>query len=344
MKERLKKTSEKVIARKTSGGYRKYRIPGILCTQDTVFLAYEARAEESGDWGDIDVIVLRIEQDGTVTELLKIGKSHLPKDGTMRTYNNPTLIPDGKRIHMIFHTNYEHAFITTSDDCGDTWTDPRDITAAYREAKFDWNVCATGPGHGIQMKNGRLVVPIWLANGQVHDDGLTRDHWPSVAGCIYSDDHGNTWHTGMISEGIHDANETSVTELPNGNLLFNFRNRNENHHRILGLSSDGGESIEKYWIPDALIDPMCFGAVATSPDGYVLFANCNSNEKRVNLTLKASSDAGEHWNIVWEIDTVSGYADLAVADDKAYVFYERTSYENHMIEELVLAKSDALCD
>lgn len=61
MKERLKKTSEKVIARKTSGGYRKYRIPGILCTQDTVFLAYEARAEESGDWGDIDVIVLRIE-------------------------------------------------------------------------------------------------------------------------------------------------------------------------------------------------------------------------------------------------------------------------------------------
>jgi len=256
MKENLRKVSEKVIVKKMSGGYREYRIPGVLCAQNAVFLAYEARAEEAGDWGDIDVVVLRMEKDGSVKELLKIGMSRLPKDGTMRTYNNPTLIPDGERIHMIFHINYERAFIVTSADRGETWTEPREITQAYREADFDWNVCATGPGHGIQLKSGRLVAPIWLANGRVHEDGMTRDHWPSVAGCVYSDDHGETWHTGLLTEGVTDANETSVTELADGRLLFNFRNRNEDKRRVLGISSDGGGSIEKYWIPDALIDPM----------------------------------------------------------------------------------------
>lgn len=344
MKERLEKISEKVIVRKMSGGYREYRIPGILCMQNAAFLAYEARAEAAGDWGDIDVVVSRMEKDGSIKEMLKIGKSHLPKDGTMRTYNNPTLIPDGERIHMIFHINYERAFIVTSEDRGETWTKPQEITAAYQEAKFNWNVCATGPGHGIQTKSGRLVVPIWLANGKVHEDGLTRDHWPSVAGCIYSDDHAKTWHFGLTTEGICDANETSVTELPDGNLLFNFRNRNEEKRRVLGISKDGGESIEKYWMPEALIDPMCFGAVATAPDGTVLFANCNSQHKRVDLTLKASADAGKSWKSVWGIDPVSGYADLAVDNGRAYVFYERLSYKNNIIEELVLAQSDILCE
>ncbi|MDD6682315.1 MAG: sialidase family protein [Clostridiales bacterium] len=42
------------------------------------------------------------------------------------------------------------------------------------------------------MKNGRLIAPIWLANGNLRPDG-TREHMPSVSGCIFSDDHGETW-------------------------------------------------------------------------------------------------------------------------------------------------------
>ena len=32
-----------------------------------------------------------------------------------------------------------------------------------------WKVIATGPGHGIQLPGGRLVVPIWLAFGDEGD-------------------------------------------------------------------------------------------------------------------------------------------------------------------------------
>lgn len=342
MKSALKTFSEQVIARKMSAGYREYRIPGILCAQNAIFLTYEARAEATGDWGDIDVVVLRLLPDGSVKQLLKIGESAQPKDGSMRTFNNPTLIPDGSRLHMIYHKNYERAFLVSSDDLGDTWSKPREITGAYRDFPFDWNVCATGPGHGIQMQSGRLIAPIWLANGKVHEDGQTRDHHPSVAGCVYSDDHGATWHAGAMTEGIADANETSVTELADGHLLFNFRNRNDNMRRVLGISTDGGAHIDRYWAPDALIDPMCFGSIAAASDGTLLSVNCDSTQKRTNLTLKASDDAGKTWRPVWAVDSLGGYADLAVAGGRALVFYERLSYENCIVDELVLKISESL--
>ena len=54
--------------------------------------------------------------------------------------------PDGERLHLIYHLNYEQVFIITTEDLGETWTDPREITEGYRQPEYDWNVCATGPG------------------------------------------------------------------------------------------------------------------------------------------------------------------------------------------------------
>ncbi len=80
-------------------------------------------------------------------------------------------------------------------------------------------MAATGPG--IRMASGRLAVAIWLANGEKRADGTT-DCYPSVAGCIYSDDHGQTWHAGALTEGLPDASETTLAQLPDGWLLFSF--------------------------------------------------------------------------------------------------------------------------
>ena len=93
------------------------------------------------------------------------------------------------------------------------------------------------------MRDGRLVAAIWLANGEVAADGLTRKHWPSVAGCVYSDDHGKTWHAGALAEGMANGNETTVAQLPDGRLLFCYRNMNEARCRMLGLSANG-ETLE----------------------------------------------------------------------------------------------------
>ena len=334
----LKPEAKRVVLKNHTGGYREYRIPGILPVDGALLLACEARAGKTGDWGDIDVLILRMEPNGDPVEVLKIGASHLPPDGTMRTYNNPVFVPDGDRVHLIYHINYERAFVVSSPDGGRTWGESREITGAYREFPYEWNCCATGPGHGVCMKNGRLVAPVWLAMGEALSDG-TRRHWPSVCGCVYSDDHGKTWRAGGLAEGMVNGNETNVAELPDGRLLFNHRSQNKVRRRILSMSADGGETLCPTWRAEELTDPQCFGGMEIV-GGTVLFANCDSETKRVDLTVRASDDAGTTWQTLWKVDPMGGYVDAAVLDGRLWLFYERTNYEKDcIIEDIVLTSA-----
>ena len=49
------------------------------------------------------------------------------------------------------------AWVARSDDDGATWSKPTDITKDVKKSNWTWY--ATGPGVGIQLKSGRLVVP-----------------------------------------------------------------------------------------------------------------------------------------------------------------------------------------
>lgn len=328
--------TEQVLFSDHSGGYREYRIPGIVCMEGAALFACEARAEDAGDWGDIDIIVLRVDGEQSPREVLRVGQSHLPKDGTMRTYNNPTLIPDGACVHLIYHLNYERVFIRTSPDGGCTWGEEREITDAYRQFDYDWNVCATGPGHGIQLRSGRLIAPVWLADGE--QIGQTRRHWPSVAGCIYSDDHGKTWQAGLTTPQLDSGNETSVCELADGQVLFNIRNRGEERLRALAWSQDGGETAHTVRLAADLPDPRCFAGMIAAED-KVWFVNCGSQEKRVDLTLRESCDSGESWHVLQKLDEMAGYADMAHDGEHLHIFYERHSYEEDIIKQLVWKRS-----
>ena len=72
------------------------------------------------------------------------------------------------RSFSVLH-QYARCFYTRSDDDGKTFAKPREITAAFAafRPEYDWQVLATGPGHGIQLKNNRLLVPVWLSTGAV---------------------------------------------------------------------------------------------------------------------------------------------------------------------------------
>ena len=52
-------------------------------------------------------------------------------------------------------------WVTSSEDDGKTWAPPREITATTKKPGWDWY--ATGPGVGIQLRQGphagRLVIP-----------------------------------------------------------------------------------------------------------------------------------------------------------------------------------------
>ena len=95
--------------------------------------------------------------------------------------------------------------------------------------------------------------------------------------------------------------------------------------------------MDRVWAPDELQDPGCCGGMATGK-GYVAFSNCDSDSRRVDLTIKFSCDGGERWTPVWKVDSAAGYSDIAIVEDEVYVFYERFSYDTKIVEDLVLAK------
>lgn len=206
-------------------------------------------------------------------------------------------------------------------DAGKTWSAPVEITQTYRAFPCAWNMCATGPGHGIRLSTGRLVAPVWLANGKVHEGPhYIVDHFPSVAGCILSDDGGAHWRAGALFSGIADANETTCAELPDGRLLFNIRHSDKPRRRALAVSVDGGETVGTLRFVDSLPDPRCFGSMVRAGDA-VFFVNCDAAYGRVNLTVKKME--GEEWAPVSRLDELGGYADITYDKKGLCVFYER---------------------
>lgn len=349
------------------GQYPEYRIPGVVVTNAGTILCYcEARTSLRDDWDKIDIILSRSDDDGSTWTRHTLC---LPESlgGTQRdTLNNPTLIVDGELIHLIFHQNYARAFYCQSTDDGKTWSLPVEITDAFREFPYEWNVCATGPGHGLRAQNGRLIAPIWVANGEFEDpQGLRRAHEPSIAGAIYSDDRGATWHAAALVENLPDANETTLAQRSDGSILYNFRTRFKGLRRTLGISPDGVSGFSRVWICDALPDPMCFGGMTNLSDGAIAFVNCSvgvpdtstidqfvgedGRTARINLsrpeygsrtdvTVKVSRDDGETWEKIIDVDPVGGYADIAVHGDCLYVFYEHGPWSRRVIERLTLKK------
>jgi len=333
-----------VLEQHDAGGYREYRIPGLVVTPaGTILLVCEARMSDGNDWAAIDIILRRSTDGGqTFTRDVVVRQAA----DRITTFNNPVLIADGDLVHFIWHENYARAYYQVSRDDGQSFSTPVEITAAFAEfrSRYDWTVIASGPGHGIALRSGRLVVPVWLAQGQALDStGRVRAHQPSVAGTIYSDDHGLTWHSGGLAEGLVNGNETTAVELSSCQVLLNIRHQGPLRFRGICLTPDGTGPFAKPYLDQTLPDPMCFGSTIRTPGGDIFFVNCahNLDRSRINLTLRRSSDDCLSWPDELLVDPVGGYADIACLDnDTIYCFYERTIKKEGrgVIEQLVLAE------
>lgn len=321
----------------------RYRIPGIVVTPKGTVLAYaEARRNDSKDWGEIEVHLRRSLDGGkTWQEPQHIAHNGARLEGNPhkndasgaleQTVNNPVAIVDHETgaIEMLYCINYARCFSMRSVDDGVTWSQPVEITAAFEpfRKQYDWKVIATGPGHGIQMKSGRLVVPVWIAFGK---EG---DHGPSAAATIYSDDHGKTWMAGDLclpNEGeMKHPNETMITELTDGRVMLVTRSISMASRKLVTTSLDGATGWTKPEFHEQLWEPICMASITTHPTGVLLFSNPHTlgldkdgspipggRGKRQNLSIKLSRDDGKTWPISKTLDAgASAYSDLAVLPD-----------------------------
>ena len=181
-------------------GYKTYRIPGLAVTgAGTVLATAEARPGGGGDY-DFNDILLRRGTDGGAgfDPFVKVVDHADYGEGPV---SNFVMIPDSAdgRVHAVFCHDYARVFHMFSADDGVSFSEPREITPVFEEFReeYPWRVCATGPGHGTRLRNGRMIVPVWLSDSTAGDFGPNhRGHRPSDVALIYSDDHGATWQRG----------------------------------------------------------------------------------------------------------------------------------------------------
>ncbi|HVU83550.1 MAG TPA: sialidase family protein, partial [Puia sp.] len=175
-------------------GYTMYHVPAIIRSKKSTLIAFaEGRYGNGNDWTEIDLVMRRSTDNGNTWGPLQI---LVPHSHGMPTSNITPIADRNGTIHLLYQVNYAHAYYIKSTDEGKTWSAPIDITYAFDAFKkdYNWKVLAPGPGHAIQLKNGRLLVPVWLCTPDRSKPG--GDHRPSCVATIYSDDDGRTWHRG----------------------------------------------------------------------------------------------------------------------------------------------------
>ena len=322
------------------GGYSAFRIPTILTLSSGRVLVFcEGRRDGLGDSGRIDIMMRAGDGD-------RFGDMRVVVSGGGDTVGNPCPVQDRStgRVFLVYNRNDADkpemeimrgrgprtVHVIYSDDEGETWSSPRDMTADVKPSGWTWY--AVGPCHGVCLPSGRLMLG---ANHAVLDEAAGCSG-PYMSHTIYSDDHGETWRLGE-SVGVC-TNECSLAAFSDGEVLINMRHMPyggaENPHcRAQAWAADGAHFSQAALMP-ALVDATCQGSLltVTTPRGEeVLLSNARSTA-RENLTVQRSLDRGRTWTVERVIaGGPSAYSDMTrLPDDRIALIGEtgdETPYE-----------------
>lgn len=278
-------------------GVHTYRIPALIQTRRGTLLAVaDARHESSRDLPARISLVLRRSRDlgrtwspartlravpeGGVGDASLLLDRRTGRIWCFHAYGPPGIGFPTSRPGAVTGPTTLQVHAITSDDDGETWSAPRDLTPQLKDPA--WQGMFATSGTHFETSRHRFLVPV-----------VVRDAAGTVsARNAYSDDAGRTWKTGpAIAPG---TDESKAVELSGGTVLQNMRN---GPTRMIARSHDGGIAFDPATHDEALIDPSCNAGLARYRRGgrdLLVFTNAAARERR-NLTVKLSPDGGRTW-------------------------------------------------
>lgn len=320
-----------------------FRIPGIVRTpKGTLVAVFDIRYKHSGDLpADITVGVSTSKDGGNTWSPIRTAMDYKGLPGGAGIGDPAILVdPSNGRLwvaalrtpnsgHPIFSSSTGtldakacgQMYLSYSDDEGETWSAPRNITEAVKRLDDPdtkaWGLVFQGPGAGIALKDGTLVFPaqVWGHKGRAPHHGVL----------VYSKDHGKTWTSSKASP--FGGSESTVAQLRNGSLLLNTREGAGPRSRVSAVTKDLGETWKKLETTPLRQPGNLCQAALLEMNGKLYFSNPNSG-KRDTMTLRVSSDGGKTWSkgTVYDPRGCAGYSTLCpVGKDAIGVLYEGNS-------------------
>ena len=214
-----------------------------------------------------------------------------------------------------------------SDDDGVTWSAPVNLTTQIK--KYDWRMTFQGPGRGITMKDGTLVIPIQ------HQEGASKSMhglYPLNSGIAYSTDHGLTWHAHNYAHTV--TSESAVAEIEPGVLMLSMRDETDSHYRRVFTTTDLGYSWNAHSSNGKVYEQSACEASLIHVDAsdnvlgqdILLMSNPQGTSGwRSCITIQASLDKGATWTHKLLVDSGGslGYSCLTMVDSATVgILYE----------------------
>lgn len=279
-------------------GYHSFRIPSLVRTSNGTLIAFaEGRMSSNRDYGNIDLVFKRSTNNGATWSamglVVGVGQG---------TWGNPTAVVDQSngRVWLFMSWNDEahnqsgtdgylpidswgdrKVYVSYSDNHGETWSTPLDLTATLLPASSKWD--AMGPGVGIQKSKliaaGRLVIP-------------------AIGRNIYSDDHGQTWKYQTLPSG---TSEGTLLEKLDGGLIRNDRpvGSQWDLSKRRRVANGTITSFPAWTSDEELLDPACQASTLRYSEipNRILFLNSASTDSRSKMRIRISYNEGSTWPI-----------------------------------------------
>uniref|UniRef100_A0A8C2D9D9 exo-alpha-sialidase n=1 Tax=Cyprinus carpio TaxID=7962 RepID=A0A8C2D9D9_CYPCA len=338
-----------------------YRIPALIYISDgQTFLAFAEERSSPCD-SDAKVLVMRRGslQNGSLqwSPAQTLSSARLPDHRTMNPC--PVYERKSKTIYLFFvcilgNTTEYHQIATgrnrarlcyvSSTDYGQNWSKLTDLTNIIGDDICNWATFAVGPGHGIQMKSGRLIIPAYVY--YIHCRCFPFFFFPLIvrphALAFYSDDCGVTWQMGeKIPMKSCECEMAEIIDHADGSHLY-CNARSTRGHRVEALSENSGAAFGNPHVAKKLVEPHhgCQGSVLSFPvpepsdevekspndcltqsdtKTWLLYSHPTNKKKRKDLGvyLNKSPLKTSGWGQPWIIyKGPSGYSDLTQYEER----------------------------